>query len=100
MNEKISDETVRLSYLAFPYALQKIGKNEVVHGCKVSWKGFIERLRLEGYGGQNKPSLTSLDEEPARVAFCITAAKAAPGINNFNMSTLLRNGKWRSHAPH
>jgi hypothetical protein len=24
MNEKISDETVRLSYLAFPYALQKI----------------------------------------------------------------------------
>jgi hypothetical protein len=34
MNEKISDETVRLSYLAFPYALQKIGKNEVVHGCK------------------------------------------------------------------
>jgi hypothetical protein len=24
MNEKISDDTVRLSYLAFPYALQKI----------------------------------------------------------------------------
>jgi hypothetical protein len=24
MNEKVSDETVRLSYLAFPYALQKI----------------------------------------------------------------------------
>jgi hypothetical protein len=24
MNEKISDETVRLSYLALPYALQKI----------------------------------------------------------------------------
>jgi hypothetical protein len=24
MNEKISDDTVRLSYLAFPYALQKV----------------------------------------------------------------------------